>query len=96
MSTAWIATVTKQTQGETIITDRTTVYAGDQIEATKLGIAELGTTNITVTAIPAEHGGHNPTDAELNALQQQYRDEVGGNPEDLQQSMGGASGQAYG
>ena len=96
MSTAWIARVVKQTQGQTYIADGTTVYANDQIEATRLGIAALGTTNITLTEIPAEHGGHNPTDAEMNALQQQYRDEVGGTPEDLQQTMGGASGQAYG
>ena len=96
MSSAWTVTVLKDTKDGNVVTDRTVVYADDQIEATKLGIAALGTTSITVQEIPAEHGGQIPSDAELNALQAQYRQDVGGDPEELRTQMKGSGGQAYG
>ena len=96
MSHAWTVTVLQETKGEHVVTNRTVVYADDQIEATRLGIAALDTTNITVQEIPDEHGGRIPTDAELNALQQQYRDDVGGDAEEIRGQMKGSSGQAYG
>lgn len=66
MSRAWIIQKVRQSQGEDFIEETTTVYAENQIEATRQGIALLGN-EITVTQIPAEHGGNVPSDQDIEA-----------------------------
>ena len=64
---AWIVQKTGESRGETIIEETTTVYAANQIDATRQGITLLGTSNVTVTEIPAEHGGNVPSDQDIEA-----------------------------
>jgi hypothetical protein len=75
MSKAYAVTVTRHNNltGETEVRNRTVVYADDEIEAAKLGRQELGTDQFRVDEIP---GGDIPTDAEMNALQRELREEV--------------------
>ena len=91
MAKAWAVTVLKSEKDDSYISDRTVVYADDQIEATRLGIEALGGGNLTVQEIP---DGDIPTDQEINDLQQYLRDSM---PDETEVSnMRGASGQAYG
>ena len=62
---AWIVQKTDNQRGETVITDVTTVYAANQIDATRQGIELMNTSNITVTQIPDEYGGAVPSDQEI-------------------------------
>ena len=51
MAKTWAVTVLKTERTGDYITNRTVVYADDQIEATRLGIEALGTSNIVVQEI---------------------------------------------
>jgi len=91
---AWIVQATGNQRGETIITDVTTVYADNQIDATRQGINLLGTSNITVTQIPDEHGGNVPSDQDIAASWREIIAERGdGVATDEMRSAGGS---AYG
>ena len=90
---AWIVRKTSENRGETIVEETTTVYAADQIDATRQGIALLGTSNVTVTEIPAEHGGNVPSDQDIAAS---WREIIAERGDEIRSSdMRGASGQAY-
>ena len=91
MAKAWAVTVLKPEKDDSYISDRTVVYADDQIEATRRGQIDLGTADVTVEEIP---DADIPTDKEINDLQQYLRDTM---PDETEVSnMRGASGQAYG
>ena len=91
MAKAWAVTVLKSEKDDSYISDRTVVYADDQIEATRRGQIDLGTVDVTVEEIP---DADIPTDKEINDLQQYLRDTM---PDETEVSnMRGASGQAYG
>jgi len=94
MSRAWIIQQTKTGKGgETFVEQATTVYADDQIEATRQGIAMFGR-DITVTAIGDDQGGRIPTDAELLEVQREAREaQVAPEVADEMRSTGGS---AYG
>ena len=91
MAKTWAVTVLKTERTGDYITNRTVVYADDQIEATRLGIEALGTSNIVVQEIP---DADIPTDQEINDLQQYLRETMP--DENTVSDMRGASGQAYG
>ena len=52
MAKAWAVTVLKSEKDDSYISDRTVVYADDQIEATRRGQIDLGTDDVTVEEIP--------------------------------------------
>ena len=91
MAKAWAVTKTYHEKDADYISDRTVVYADDQIEATRLGIEALGGGNLTVQEIP---DADIPTDKEINDLHQYLRDSMP--DENTVDDMRGASGQAYG
>ena len=91
MAKTWAVTELYTEKDDLYISNRTVVYADDQIEATRLGQEALGTSNVTVQEIP---GADIPTDQEINDLQKYLRETM---PDEKEVSnMRGASGQAYG
>ena len=91
MSKSWAVTVLKTERTGDYITNRTVVYADDQIEATRQGIEALGTSNIVVEVIP---DADIPTDQEINDLQKYLRETMP--DEAANQEMRSAGGGAYG
>ena len=92
---AWIVQKTDNQRGETVITDVTTVYAANQIDATRQGITLLGTSNVTVTEIPAEHGGNVPSDQEIAEGWREIIAERGDDNPETVNEMRSAGGSAY-
>lgn len=91
MAKSWAVTVLKTEKTGDYITNRTVVYADDQIEATRLGQIDLGTDNVLVQEIP---GADIPTDQEINDLHKYLRETMPS--ENDVSNMRGAGGQAYG
>ena len=88
---AWIVSKTRETRGETIIEETTTVYAENQIDATRQGIALFGN-QINVTQIPDEYGGAVPTDQDIAAAWREIIAERGDqNTDDTMRSAGGGA-----